>query len=177
MFQYIVCHRNQCIFFTIHHTVFADHRQTVYVRVNDKRYISFSTLHQVHDISQIFFQRFRIVGKVSGRFAIEFFDVFHPQTFQQFGQDDTSYRVHTVDSHCEISFFDSLNVYQIECQYTVDMFFIISQVFAIRSQMIDIRIIELLGSSNTKYFLPFGCIQEFSMLIQQFQCIPLFGVM
>ena len=57
------------------------------------------------------------------------------------------------------------------------MFFIISQVFAIRSQMIDIRIIELLGSSNTKYFLPFGCIQEFSMLIQQFQCIPLFGVM
>ena len=166
MFQYIVGHCDQCIFFTIHHTVLADHGQTVYVRVNNKCDICFSSLHQVHDITQILFQRFGIVGKITGRFAIEFFYVFHSQTFQQFRQNNTPYGVYAIDGYSEVSFLDSFYIYQVKRQYTVDMFFVISKIFAIRTQMINICIIEFFGRSNAKHFLSFGCIQKFAVFVQ-----------
>ena len=70
MLQHIVGHSNQCIFFTVHHTIFANHRQTVNVRVYHKCHIRFSPFHQVHDVSEILFKRLRVVLEVSGRFTI-----------------------------------------------------------------------------------------------------------
>ena len=104
--------------------------------------------------------------EVSGRFTIEFLYMFHTQTFQEFRKDNTSYRVYTVDSYTEIRFLDSFHIYQFESQYAVDMFLIISQVFAVRSQVVYIGIVEFLSLSNTKYFIAFFRIQEFSMFIE-----------
>ena len=76
------------------------------------------------------------------------------------------YRVYTVNSYPEISFFDSFYIYQVESQYTVDMFLIISQVFAVRTQVIYVGIVKFFCFSNTKHFVAFSCIQKFAMFIQ-----------
>ena len=166
MLQYIIGYSNQCIFFTVHDTVLADHSQTVNIRVYNECNIRFSTFHQVHDVTQVFFKWFGVMLEVSGRFTIEFLYMFHTQTFQEFRKDNTSYRVYTVDSYTEIRFLDSFHIYQVESQYAVDMFLIISQVFAVRSQVVYIGIVEFLSLSNTKYFVAFFRIQEFSMFIE-----------
>ena len=72
----------------------------------------------------------------------------------------------TVDSYTEIRFLDSFHIYQVESQYAINMFLIVSQVFAIRAQVVYIGIVEFLSLSNTKYFIAFFRIQEFSMFIE-----------
>ena len=177
MFQHIVSHSNQCIFLTVHYTILAVHCQTVNIRIYNECYIRFAPFHQVHDVTEVLFKRFGVVLEIAGRFTVEFFYMFHTQTFKKFRENDTAYRVHTVNRYTEIGFLDSFYIYQVESQYTVDMFLIISQVFAIRAQVVYIGIVEFLSLSNTKYFIAFGCIQKFTMFIQQFQCVPLFRVM
>ena len=111
MFQYIIGNSNQCIFLTIHYTVLANHSQTVNVRVYYKSYISFSTFHQVHDVTQVLFKWFRVVLEVSGRLAVEFFYMFHAQTLKQFGKNNTAYRIHTVDSYTETGFLNGFYIH------------------------------------------------------------------
>lgn len=48
----------------------------------------------------------------------------------------------------------------------VDMFLVISQVFAVRTQVIYVGIVKFFCFSNTKHFVAFGCIQKFAMFIQ-----------
>ena len=81
MLQYIIGYSHQCIFFTIHDTVLANHSQAVNIRVYHKSNIGFSTFHQVHDITQVLFKRFGIVLEISSGFAIEFLYMLHAQTF------------------------------------------------------------------------------------------------
>ena len=176
MLQHIVSHTYQRIFFTIHLSIFANHCQTVHVRVNNKSHIRFTTLHQVHYVTQVLFKRFRIVLEVTCRLTVELLYMLHTQLFQQFRQNNTTHRVYTVNSHAEIRFSDSFYIYQVECQHTIYMFLIISQILAIRAQMVYISKFKFFCLSNTKYFIAFGCIQKFATFIQQFQSVPLFGV-
>ena len=45
MFQYIVGNSNQCIFFTVHYAILADHCQTDNIGVYNESYIGLSTFH------------------------------------------------------------------------------------------------------------------------------------
>ena len=71
MLQNIICYTDQCIFFAVHASVFADDGQTINVGVNYKSYIILAGLHQVHDVAQVLFQRFGVVLEVAGRFTVE----------------------------------------------------------------------------------------------------------
>ena len=44
------------------------------------------------------------------------------------------------------------------------------------AQVINIGIIEVLGFGQTQYLLTLGISQEFTIVVQEFQCIPLLGV-
>ena len=92
--------------------------------------------------------------------------MFHTQTFEKFGKNDTAYWVYTVNSHTEISFLDSFNVYQVKSQYAVDMFLIVGKILAIRAQVINIGIVELFSFGDTKYLITFRRIQKLTMFIQ-----------
>ena len=70
MFQYIISNSYQCIFLTVHLTIFTNHSQTVNVRVNNKSHITAAFCHQSHDITQVLFKRFGVVLEISGRFTI-----------------------------------------------------------------------------------------------------------
>ena len=114
MFQHIIGHSHQRIFFTIHHTVLTNHSQAVNIRVYHKSHVCLTTFHKVHNITQILLKRFGVMGKITGRFAIKFLHMLYTEAFEQFGKNNTSDRIHTVDSHAEISFPDSFHVHQIK---------------------------------------------------------------
>ena len=82
MFQYVVGNRNQRIFFTVHLAVFANHCQAVYVRVYNKCNVCLPPFHQVHNVTQVLFQRLGIMLEVTGRFAIELLYVLNAKLFK-----------------------------------------------------------------------------------------------
>ena len=82
MFQYVVGNSNQCIFFTVHLAVFANHCQAVYIRVYNKCNICLPPFHQVHDVTQVLFKWFRVVLEVSGRLAVKLLYVLNAKLFK-----------------------------------------------------------------------------------------------
>ena len=82
MFQHIIGYAHQRIFFAIHFSIFANHCQAVYVRVNYESYISLATFHQVHNVPQILFKRFRIMLEITGRFAVKLLYMLYTQLLQ-----------------------------------------------------------------------------------------------
>ena len=177
MLQYIICYCNQCIFFAIHSSVLTDNSQTVYIRVYHKGYITSSFLHQAHDVTQVLFQRFRIMLEVASRFAIQFFHMLYAQLLQQLRQYHTTNRVYAINCHAEISLTDSFYVYQFQRQHAVNMFLVVCIVFTVLTDMFDVCKFKFFCSSNTQYLITFCRIQEFTMFIQQLQCIPLSRIM
>ena len=126
MTQNVVADSHQCIFFSKHLPVFADNSQTVYVRVHNKTDIGFGMLHQVGDLRQVFRDRFRIMCKVTVRSTMQLENFLYPQSWKQFRNNNTAYRVYTVDSDTEISSSDSLDIHQIQLQHTLDVLLIVS---------------------------------------------------
>ena len=90
MFQYIVCHGHQCIFFAIHFSILTDHSQTVNIRVYNESHVTTAFGHQSHNVPQVLFQRFRVMLKITGRFTIKLFYMLHSQPFQQFRKNNTA---------------------------------------------------------------------------------------
>ena len=176
MLQHIVGYGDQRIFFTIHLAVFANHGQTVHIRINDKSYIGFTAFHQFHNVAQVLLQRFGIMLEVTGGLAVEFLHMLHSKLLQQLRKNDSSDRIDTVNGYAETGFPDGFHIHQVECQHTVDMFLIIRQVFAIRAEFIHFGKVKGFGLSDTEHLIPFLLIQEFPLFIQEFQGIPLLGV-
>ena len=111
MLQYIIGYGNQRVFFTIHFAVFTNHSQTVYIRVHHKSDIGLTAFHQVHDVTQILFQRFRVMLEVTGRFAIEFFHMLYSKLLQQLRKDDTAHRVYTINGYTETGFLNGFHIH------------------------------------------------------------------
>ena len=176
MLQDVVGYADQCIFFAVHASVFADDGQTVYVGVYYESYIVLAGFHQVHDVAQVLLQRFGVVLEVACRLAIEFFNVLHAQCFEQLGQDDTAHGVHTVDGYVEVSLADSLYIHQVESQHAINMLLVISQVFAVSSKFVNFGVFESLGLGYAEHLVAFFLVQEFTLFVQQFQGIPLTGI-
>ena len=126
MFQYVVGNSNQRIFFTVHLAVFANHCQAVYIRVYNKCNVCLPPFHQVHDVTQVLFQRLGIMLEVTGRFAIELLYVLNTKLLEQLRQYDTAHRVYTVDGNTKVCLSDSFHIYEVKCQYTVDVFLVVA---------------------------------------------------
>ena len=69
MREHIVGNRHQCVFFAEHASVFTDEGQAVYVWIYYDAKIETAGAHLVHDGSEVFLQRFWVVGKVAGGFT------------------------------------------------------------------------------------------------------------
>ena len=114
--------------------------------------------------------------EVTGGLAVEFLHMLHSKLLQQLRKNDSSDRIDTVNGYAETGFPDGFHIHQVECQHTVDMFLIIRQVFAIRAEFIHFGKVKGFGLSDTEHLIPFLLIQEFPLFIQEFQGIPLLGV-
>ena len=132
---------------------------------------------RTHDIGEVLLQGFGVVLEVARRFTVELLYGAHTQLSQQFGQHDTTYRVHTIDSHLEISLADSLHVYEVKCKHAIYMLLVIRVVLCIVTHVVDVGKLECLGSSNRENFISLGSIEELALLIEELEGIPLLGVM
>ena len=172
MLQHIISNSHQCIFLSIHRTILAEQGQTVHVRVNHKCNIMTTLLHQILNVTQILLQRFRVMLKIASRFCIKAGHLLNTKLLQQLRQNNTAYRVHTVNSHLEMSITDSLHINQFQVFHHVNVFLVIRMVLTIMSQMIYVRIFKGLLFSNTQHLVSLFLIQKLTMLIKQFKGIP-----
>ena len=108
--------------------------------------------------------------------TVEFDNILYPQRLQQVGDNDTSHRIDTVDGYRKVSSPNSLDIDQIQSQYTLDMFLCIGVVLIQMPQRIELGKLEGFCFGNAQHLLPLGSIQKFAFLIQQFQGIPLLGI-
>ena len=177
VFQYIVCYADQRILLAIHASVLANDCQTVHIRVYDKSHVIPSLCHQAHNVAQVTLQGFGIMLEVAGRLTVQFFYVLNPQSLQQFGQDNSPYRIDAINSHVEIRLTDSLHVHQVKGQDTINMLLVISQVLAVRAQFVHLCILKGFGLRNAQHFVAFLLVEELTLLVQQLQGVPLLGVM
>ena len=115
--------------------------------------------------------------EVTGSFAVELLYMLHAQLFKQLRQDDAAHRVHAVDGHVEVGLADSLYIHQGECQHAVDMLLVVAQVLAVAAQLIHFGVGELFGFGDAEHFVALLLVEEFAMLVQQFQGVPLTGIM
>ncbi len=103
--------------------------------------------------------------------------ILHAQFPEELGKDDATDTVDGIDTHLELSRLDGIHVNQSQLQHAVHMAGIKGIVLDIMTQMVYIRIFELLLLCHIKYDSTIGSRQELSLIVQQFQRIPLAGVM
>ena len=107
--------------------------------------------------------------------AVEFDDVLHAQGTQDGGDGDTANRVDAVDSYGEVFRRDGFFVHQRQIQHILN---VVWQVVFLTymSQYIHFGEGEVLFLSNCQHTLSLCVVEKFALLVEQFQCVPLLGV-
>ena len=102
--------------------------------------------------------------------------MFYAQGLQQLGEDNAAYGVHAINCYMEIGLTDGFNVHQVQRQYAVYVFLVVSQVFAVGTKLVYLGIFKGFGFGDAEHFVAFFLIQELAFFVQQLQGIPLLGV-
>src|SRR5574344_1832331 len=117
------------------------------------------------------------MGKIAGGLAIEFYYVFHTQTIQQVRQNKPSYRIDAINGDSEISGFNSVDIDQLQFQNLVNVDLIVVVFVSYLSNLVNFGIVKIGSSSHGQHFFSIFVAQKFTVLVEQFQCIPLLGIM
>ena len=111
MTQDIVRYADKCIFLAEHISVLADDSQTIHIGIHYEADIRLAGFQQVAYLGQVLRQRFGIMRETSVRGAIQFDDILYTYCAQDSRNSQTSDGIDTVNSNCEMTAFDSLNVH------------------------------------------------------------------
>ena len=176
MTKNIIRHTHERIFLAEHIPVLTDNRQSVHIRIDHKAHIRLTGLEQVTDLGQMLWKGFGIMREMTIRRTVQFDNILYANGSQNCRYSQTAYRVHAVDSHREMTFLYRLHVHQRQFQYLLHMVWQII-LGGHMSQVIHLRKREVFGLSNRQHFLAFRIIEELTLLVEQFQGVPLFGVM
>ena len=175
MCQDIVGHRHQRVFFSEHRPVFAHKRQPVDVGIDDDAQIGFFGRNACRNFGQVFRDRFGIVGEITVGRAVQL-DYFDAHLAQQFRNHYAANGVYRIDYHLEFGFAYRIEVSQLECQRTADVFVVVAAAFDDATDPVDFRIGRYACLGQCQYFFPFRIVEEFAVRIEQFERIPLFRV-
>ena len=116
-------------------------------------------------------KRFRIVGEVAVRRAVDG-DAFHAQTFEQTRHDDGAYGIDRIEDDLEVRIADGFLVHGFQVNDRLDM--LVGEImFRDMTQFIHTAEVEILGRSAVQDSLALGRIEEFTLLIEEFQGVPL----
>ena len=172
----VVGHSDQGVFLAEHLAVLVDKGQTVHVRIDDDAHVGPLVSYRTADLSQIFFQRFGVVGEMSVGRAVEFRNVGNPQGPQQFGNGDPAGGVDRIDHDFESCLGDRPAVYGREGQYFLDVPVDAFQVGRDGAQTVYLGIRIVIGLCRAEDFGALFRIEKFSLTVEQFQGVPLLGV-
>lgn len=116
------------------------------------------------------------MGKVASRFAVEFDNLGDTQCTKETRDSDAPRRVDRIDSDTEMGIADSLGVDQRKLQDALDMVVDSIKILDDRAQIIDRSEGQLIAIGNAKHLGALGGIDKLATGVEQFECIPMFGV-
>ena len=172
MAEHIVGNADKRIFLAEHTSVLTDKRKTVYIRIDNNTKTELAATHTLHYTAEILLQRFRIMGKIASRFAIKYF-VINAQCLKQFGQDDASHAVDSINTYAEMCLLYSLNIYKAESQHRVYVATVERVVFYIMAESVYIGILKVFLFCNVKHFVAGSLVEKLALTVEQLKGIPL----
>ena len=73
-------------------------------------------------------------------------------------------------------FFDGWHIDEVETQHHVDVLLVVGVVFGVMAESIDIGIVEVFGFGNLQHLVAFSGVEEFALLVEEFEGVPMTGV-
>ena len=116
------------------------------------------------------------MSKVARRVAEELLYPLDTQCIKQLGDGDTAHRIDGINGHGEVGLADGLNINEVECQHMVDVAAQPGVVLLFTAQVVHIGIIKILGLGQPQDFLALGIGEEFTIVIEELERIPLLGI-
>ncbi len=176
MLKHIVGYRHKCIFLAEHLAVLVDNGKAVNIGVNHESHISHAGGHKVGNAGEIFRDRFGGMGEVAGGGAVELDNFFYTQCLEQLRYDDTAYRVYGVNGNGEVRVADSLGIDKRESHDGVDMAAVVGSVDVYFAKFVDSSEVEVKFFGQTQHSLAFLVAEEFAVLVEKLEGVPLAGV-
>jgi len=177
MFENIISNGYKSVFLTVHGTVLINESKTVHIRVNHEGYITATLFHEVHDVTQILFKRFGVMLEITGGLTVELIDTLNAQGAEQLGENDATNGVDAVNGDLETGLADGIDINQVKSKDSIDMTAVHGVISTILAQVIYIGIGEGLGIGKFQDTLTIGSTEELSFTVEQFERIPMTGVM
>ena len=129
-------------------------------------------LHQSLDVAKVLLQWFGVVLEITCCLGIQTCHGLYTQLLEQLGQNDTAHRVYCIESNLEVCISYCLHVNEVQTEHHVDVLLVVRVVLYILSKMIYVRILKVLCLCYAEHLLTLCLVQELSMVIQEFQCVP-----
>ena len=97
----------------------------------------------------------------------------YTERIEQLRENNTTNRVDGIYTNLEVGIFNSLDIYELQSKYGVDMALVECIVFCIFSEMIYICIIEVFLLSDVQHLVTVSCSKELTLLVEELEGIPL----
>ena len=171
----VVRHGHQRVLLDEHRAVLRDERQTVDVGVDDDAQVGFLAHDDLRNLRQVLRQRLGVVGEFARGFAVQLHDL-AAQLAQQLRHHDAAHRVHGVDDDLETALAHGGNVHQRQIQYLTDVYLVEILARQHMTDGVDGGVVEILLLGHGQHLLALGVVQKFAVGVEQFQGVPLAGV-
>ena len=132
---------------------------------------------QVADFAEVFLQRLGVVGEVAGGLSVEARYVRHAELSEEFRQNDAAHGVHGVDGHVEVGAADGFHVYEFEVLDEFDVTLVVAEVLGVAAEAVHVGILKVAAVGKAHHLRGFGGGEELTLLVEEFQGVPLAGVM
>ena len=170
-----VGHGDQRIFLSERHAVLADEGQTVDVGIDGDAQVGLLAYHGFAQADEIGRQRLRIVGEMAVRLTVER-DAGHAEGLEEGGHTDAAYGVDGIEHHLEAGSPDGRYVDEGIIEHGIDVR-LREILLRQRPDPVDVHEIEVFRFGHLLQGLSFGIGQELALFIEEFQGVPLLGVM
>ena len=170
----MVGHRHKGVFFPEEAPVLAHKTQPVHVRIHADAQVARLGRDGVRQIHEVFGQGLRVVGKMSCGVAMHRHNV-HIERLKKKGHRQPARGVHRIHGHFQAGRTDGVGVDELQAQHVVHVLLQPRVVVGGGAGVVHVGKRQgRLGQIQHAFSRILG--QEFAMLVQQLQGVPLFGV-
>ena len=115
------------------------------------------------------------MGEVARALAVENL-VVDAEGLEELGEDDAADRIDGVGTDAELALVDGLAVNEFQLEHCVDMATVIGVVYGAGTELVYLGVVEVFSLCHAQHFGAVGSGQELALAVEQFQGIPLAGI-
>ena len=172
----VVGHADEGVFFAEHFAGFAHEGEAVDVGVDHDAEVAAFFGHGFGYLGEVLRDGLGVVGEMAGGFAVEFDHVVHAQGAEESGDGYSACGVDCVDSHAEVGLCDGFTVDQGQGEDALDVVVDGVEIFGHLAEVVDFGIAVVFAFGDTDHLVAFGCVDEFATGVEQFEGVPVLGV-